>query len=285
MGPRNLIILFFSTLMVSLVILVIFFSLIFKNVDIEFNTKLPNTAPDVDERFKKHEDDLTTLADDDDEEDMGGEETDDTHYMGDGNEKLYGIKTKDGKTITHKPNKRSRILDIEGAVINVPGGEPLGADEESEIAGEEQEALVENPVDPTAEEDADGQRHESFLDPSTSDEDESNPLRPVPYSGNGAPVPPPSNPDPVNHEGVPLPSNPALETTSSNSSSQYQVYIDGFDNAADAQNLANQLKGSGAQPYVKTIGGQSVVQIGIFSSKENADSTAKRVGAKVRKIR
>ena len=47
MGPRNLLILFFSTVAVSLVILVIFFSLFFKNLDLNFNTKLPQSAPDV----------------------------------------------------------------------------------------------------------------------------------------------------------------------------------------------------------------------------------------------
>ena len=46
MGPRNLLILFFSTVAVSLVILVIFFSLFFKNVDLNFNTKMPESAPD-----------------------------------------------------------------------------------------------------------------------------------------------------------------------------------------------------------------------------------------------
>ncbi|HEY9687668.1 MAG TPA: hypothetical protein V6C52_11895 [Coleofasciculaceae cyanobacterium] len=47
MGPRNLLILFFSTVAVSLVILIIFFSLFFKNVDLSFNTKLPDSAPDL----------------------------------------------------------------------------------------------------------------------------------------------------------------------------------------------------------------------------------------------
>lgn len=47
MGPRNLLILFFSTVAVSLVILIIFFSLFFKNVDLNFNAKLPESAPDL----------------------------------------------------------------------------------------------------------------------------------------------------------------------------------------------------------------------------------------------
>lgn len=51
MGPRNLLILFFSTVAVSLVILIIFFSLFFKNVNLDFNTRLPESAPDIGSRF------------------------------------------------------------------------------------------------------------------------------------------------------------------------------------------------------------------------------------------
>jgi hypothetical protein len=47
MGPRNLLILFFSTVAFSLVVLIIFFSLFFKNVDLNFNTRLPQSAPDI----------------------------------------------------------------------------------------------------------------------------------------------------------------------------------------------------------------------------------------------
>lgn len=53
MGPRNLLILFFSTVAVSLVILIIFFSLFFKNVNLDFNTRLPESAPDISTRFNE----------------------------------------------------------------------------------------------------------------------------------------------------------------------------------------------------------------------------------------
>jgi hypothetical protein len=45
MGVRNILILFFSTLAVSLVILIIFFNLFFKNVDLSFDTHVPESAP------------------------------------------------------------------------------------------------------------------------------------------------------------------------------------------------------------------------------------------------
>lgn len=47
MAPKNLILLFCSTVALSLVILIIFFSLFFKNVDLSFNTRLPDSAPNV----------------------------------------------------------------------------------------------------------------------------------------------------------------------------------------------------------------------------------------------
>lgn len=53
MGPKNLLILFFSTVAVSLVILIIFFSLFFKNVNLDFNTRLPESAPDIGGRFSQ----------------------------------------------------------------------------------------------------------------------------------------------------------------------------------------------------------------------------------------
>ena len=53
MSPRNLLILFFSTVAVWLVILVIFFSLFFKNLDLDFNTKLPQSAPELFKRGNK----------------------------------------------------------------------------------------------------------------------------------------------------------------------------------------------------------------------------------------
>jgi len=49
-------ILFFSTVAVSLVILIIFFSLFFKDVDLKFNTRLPESAPDLG-KFYGDEDD------------------------------------------------------------------------------------------------------------------------------------------------------------------------------------------------------------------------------------
>ena len=62
MGPRNLLILFFSTVAVSLVILIIFFSLFFKNVDLNFNAKLPESAPDLGSLYSKQEETMQSKA-------------------------------------------------------------------------------------------------------------------------------------------------------------------------------------------------------------------------------
>lgn len=47
MGIRNMVILFLSALGLSLIILIVFFSLFFKNIDLSFDTKLPEAAPDL----------------------------------------------------------------------------------------------------------------------------------------------------------------------------------------------------------------------------------------------
>lgn len=45
MNARQFIVLFLASLSMSLIILIAFFSLFFKNLDIEFNAKLPESAP------------------------------------------------------------------------------------------------------------------------------------------------------------------------------------------------------------------------------------------------
>ncbi len=45
MGVRNILILFFSTMAVSLVILIVLFNLVFKNFEMEFDTRIPESAP------------------------------------------------------------------------------------------------------------------------------------------------------------------------------------------------------------------------------------------------
>lgn len=45
MGFRRILILFFSTMTVSLVILLVLFNLVFKNIDLSFDTKTPESAP------------------------------------------------------------------------------------------------------------------------------------------------------------------------------------------------------------------------------------------------
>ena len=52
MGPRNLLILFFSAVAVSLVILIILSSLVFKNLSLDFNTHMPESTPDIGHQFE-----------------------------------------------------------------------------------------------------------------------------------------------------------------------------------------------------------------------------------------
>ncbi len=52
MGPRNLLILFFSAVAVSLVILIILSSLVFKNLNLDFNTHMPESTPEIGRQFE-----------------------------------------------------------------------------------------------------------------------------------------------------------------------------------------------------------------------------------------
>jgi hypothetical protein len=65
MGVRNVLILFFSAMAVSLVILIVFFSLFFKNFDnlITFDTKLPESAPELNGFFDNQNADPNSKAD------------------------------------------------------------------------------------------------------------------------------------------------------------------------------------------------------------------------------
>ncbi len=47
MGARKILILFFSTMTVSLVILIVLFNLFFKNINMDFETKNPESAPTI----------------------------------------------------------------------------------------------------------------------------------------------------------------------------------------------------------------------------------------------
>jgi hypothetical protein len=47
MGVRHFLILFFSAMAVSLVILIVFFSLFFKNIDLTFDIRMPESAPEL----------------------------------------------------------------------------------------------------------------------------------------------------------------------------------------------------------------------------------------------
>ena len=51
-----------------------------------------------------------------------------------------------------------------------------------------------------------------------------------------------------------------------------------------AEAAAAQMGGAGTQPFVRSSGSGYMVQVGVFGSKENADSVAGKTGAKVRKL-
>ncbi len=65
MGARKILILFFSTMTVSLVILIVLFNLVFKNLNMDFETKTPESAPtiQVEQSEETEEPDLSEIYD------------------------------------------------------------------------------------------------------------------------------------------------------------------------------------------------------------------------------
>ena len=228
MGPRNMLILFFSTLCVSLVLLIILFSFGFKDVDMEFNTKLPEQAPDLGDIYKEE----------------------------------------------GKPGN-SRADGVTSATVRVPqagGAHPLesltGSSPTEDIAPELQDDTEEAkkaPLPETKKEDA--KKDTGPENPATL------PNAPVPDL-----KPLVSDQKKSDQKAESKKEDPAPPTAT------YQVYLDGFTSRESAQQAAEKISGSGAQPFVRGTGSGFIVQVGVFSSKDNADAMAGKTGAKVRKL-
>jgi cell division septation protein DedD len=76
------------------------------------------------------------------------------------------------------------------------------------------------------------------------------------------------------------------ETTSNTAAStpktgNYKVYIDGFSSLDAAQAKVQELKSRGIDAFARQEGSRTVIKLGTFSSKENADAIAGQTGAKV----
>lgn len=248
MGPRNMLILFFSTLCVSLVLLIILFSFGFKDVDLEFNTKLPESAPSLGDIYKEE-----------------GEPKD------------------------------SRVEGVTTATIRVPqSGRPLdsinGISPTEDVAPELQEEQKSEETQAPTPDNPDGKKDAKKDEKSKKDKKDANDDSGV-KTAEEAPVPElkpliPQKEKPKTVEAKkPEPKEEAPEPKKvEKPGTAYQVYKDGFSTREAAEAAAAQMGGAGTQPFVRSAGSGYIVQVGVFGSKENADSVAGKTGAKVRKL-
>ena len=236
MGPRNLLILFFSTIAVSLVILIIFFSLFFKNVDLTFDTKMPESAPELRDRYKN-----------------GGN--------------LEG----EGGLFRSNINVPSEFRGIDPSAVK-PGSAEAPAEEEEEVSETDEQATTET-------EQQEAPTPDTAPVPDSHDDQDRAPARPEPAPAPKPELPKPQAPKPAEPKPDLQPVVPPATPTGKKDSGggSYQVYMDGFGNREAAAAKAAEVGG-----VVRQQGSGYVVQMGVFSSKENADSMANKSGAKVR---
>lgn len=216
MGPRNLLILFFSTVVISLVVLTIIFSLFFKNWNIELETRVPESAPDLGALYKKKE---------------------------------------------AGPDAPSEAAGVTHSTVNVPKDAPIPVEPaEDEEAPAEGIGVLEDGVIPA----------EEVLPDNGQDNGGLRPL--IPGAENEPAIPLPGNPEPV------IQPQPVQQART------FQVYLDGFQTRESAQATADQLKASGIEPFVRGAGNGYLVQVGVYSSRSNAEAMAAKLGAKVRPV-
>jgi hypothetical protein len=261
MSVRNIFILFFSTLAVSLVILILFFSLFFKNFDnaISFDTKLPESAPDVKGVFS--------------------------------NSSTSPYSKSDGvvhATINVPPDTRSQQ---NAASITPKDPEVgIGADttqEEGITVDQPNETDVIVPKADTTTSPAETPGEVKPSAPSDLAEPPGN--KAVKEKGHPAPTEGETYGIKGEKSGNAMPSRGQTKQTEAlpvkptlPKKAAYQVYLDGFSSKEAAQNNANELKAQGLNPIVKENGGKPVVQLGTFNTREYADALAGRAGAKVK---
>lgn len=245
MGLRNILVLFFSALAISLVVLMIFFSLFFDQMDLSFNTRLPDAAPNLagDTPLPPDGEDVAPEA--------GG------WSLGG----LYG----------------------QEAIINVPS-EKRGGPEAPPFVGVETPVLGEPGKNPgplqsstTTDPALSGEDSETDLDAPSADEESTRPSSEKqpsssasPTEQRSAPAPTPAAP-PTTNDGQANNAAPTL----------YRVYVGGFSSPQEARTAAQRFSQLGLNPVVKSHHGQLVVQLGIFSTLESAQRLSQQTGAAV----
>lgn len=101
---KRILLLFFTTMVVSLLVLIVLFNLFFKNIDIEFNTRVPEQAPVL-----QVEDTLN--------ESLPGDEP----LPEETTEESEGTAGKDKASVLPKEKAAFQAQNIKHAVVRVPG--------------------------------------------------------------------------------------------------------------------------------------------------------------------
>lgn len=259
MGIRNILILFFSAMAVSLVILIIFFSLFFENMDFSFNTRVPESAPVLDEVAKEPLD-----------APMAGTAQEDDPMVG----------------VVGDPSLSGRR-----AVVNVPGESVRPTVPAEKSRAVEEPESTEPHDEATAPEIDNGQgdvntddRDVVGIDESSPPDSEATPQKPVKAPEQRPPSAAPLPVVPLPTPPAPKPALPAPAASQPSGGGMYRVYVAGFSSAQEAQEAAGRYASLGLNPVVRSNGGRVTLQLGVFSNESYAQGLAQRTGAAVEKF-
>lgn len=274
MGVRNILVLFFSTMAVSLVILIILFNLIFKNIDMTFETKIPESAPTID--YPEEEDSGNPFS---------KEEGFSSEFKARGvHESKIDVPGGSRRQVSETSSSTSSDTETEQAERPTP---------ESPVKLLNPEPVPELKSTPKSDPKVDVPKGDALRGDAKS-----NSKRDLPAAHR---LPRETSPEVPKMAGsahrTEVRLKPPIPTSSETSGARqeqeqpaqkktglYQVYIDGFSSEAEARSRVSSLQARGVEAFVTSSGNQTVVRLGTYSSEESAQRIARENGAKIRKM-
>lgn len=249
MGVRNVLILFFSAMAVSVVILTVFFSLFFKNFDnlVTFDTRLPESAPELGNIYNEN----------------GANQSSKAEGVVHSTINVPEDYRKNGNTTPQAPQE-DPMVGVGADTVNPEDSQ------DTEEALNSDTTKEEDPAPPALEPPAREVKKAAVPNKPPSAPKPAAPDQTVPKL---PPMPP-----------APVPAAPTQENTPVrvDKTGMHQVYLDGFASAEAAKKTADELKTQGIRALVRQQGTQAVLQLGTFSNKDFAEGLAGRVGGKVK---
>jgi hypothetical protein len=288
MGVRNFLILFFAAMAISLVILVVFFSLFFKNIDLNFNTKMPESAPNP--LQEKAQPVIKSIPSNHD------------HFKADGVQRAT-VNVPSDKAPATSPNLSPSITGNNNSVgIGVNTDAPVPDTKVSPKSTATKTDTTLTPSNPTTPNTGDPAVSREATSPPASPSggvqtspSPPAPRAPKPHIRPYTPPTDPTSPSPRQQLAptvAPTPDNNTPPTqeeppvpTGTIPSQQHQVYLDHFTTPEQAQATAEKLKAQGIEALVRlNQHRRPVVQIGTFNNLNNAEQIASKTGAKLRTL-